>query len=541
MAAVDITVVIVNYNVRPFLNHCLQSIFRAGDGLNVEVIVVDNASTDNSAEMVEQNYPDVILLANQENVGFARANNQAFRIAKGEAILILNPDSFVQTDTLRTLFEHLEQTADIGAIGPKILLPDGRFEPRSMRGFPTPWAAFSYLSGLATLFPRSAFFNRYLLTHLDREKQQEVDALSGCCMMVRRNLLNDLQGFDEDYFMFGEDLDLCYRIQKRGRKIIYDPSTRIVHFKGESTRRSDIDRKFHFQKAMRLFVAKNLSGNVSKIANAVINVGFWFQEVERRLLKLLSVIAVPLVDVILLNLFILLGRFLRFEKLGYDLNVWLVNGIYSLFYIISGVIFESHGKYKFSGRKALYTAFAAAFGAAAFTYFFRQWAFSRFVVLLFAGLMAVAMPGWRILFRDLVIKRKLRAGRRLVRRRALIVGTDTLGEQIGKQMQAGHALALEPVGFVDFDESDVGRIIEGIPVLGSTKELDRLIETEDIQELVFSTGEIPYERVIELIQSLQNKRLEFKVIPVQNQDGDAELTFLRLELSSLIRAQKSKR
>ncbi|MBU1651281.1 glycosyltransferase family 2 protein, partial [bacterium] len=370
MAAVDITVVIVNYNVRPFLNHCLQSVLRAGDDLNLEVIVVDNASSDESAEMVAQNYPEVVLLVNQENVGFAKANNQAFRIARGEAVLILNPDSFVQTDTLRTLFKHLREVKDIGAIGPKILLPDGRFEPRSMRGFPTPWAAFSYLSGLAALFPRSAFFNQYLPTHLDREQRQEVDALSGCCMMVRRDLLVELQGFDEDYFMYGEDLDLCYRIQKRGHKIIYEPSTRIVHFKGESTRRSNIDRKFHFRKAMRLFVDKNLTGNVSRIATTVINVGFWFQEAERRILKLLTRIAVPLVDVFLLNLFILLGRLIRFEEAGYNFNVWLVNGIYSLFYISAGLIFEAHGRYKFSGRMALYSAGAAAFGSAAFTYFF---------------------------------------------------------------------------------------------------------------------------------------------------------------------------
>ncbi len=537
MSGVDITVVIVNYNVRPFLDHCLQSVFRAMKNLQVQVIVVDNASADDSAEMVRTRYPQVTLIENIENVGFAKANNQAFKLADGEAVLILNPDSFVQEDTLELMLARLNKTDDVGAIGPKILLPDGRFEPRSMRGFPTPWAAFSYLSGLSTLFPKSSFFSRYLLTYLDRDREQDVDALSGSCMMVKRQLLDELGGFDGDYFMYGEDLDLCYRIKRKGYRIIYHPDTLIVHFKGESTRRSDIDHRFHFREAMRLFVAKNMRGNVSKIAAGIIGLGFWFQRIEVKIIAILAFVAMPVVDIALLNVYIFLGRWIRFSAPDYDSTIWLVNGIYSLFYIIGGLYFGIYRTKKFSGRLSLYTAMTAAFGAAAFTYFFQQWAFSRFVVLWFSALMMLSMPAWRILLRDIIRRKPSKKARSIIQRRALIIGTNDLGRRIGKQLGDDPASDTEPVGFIDLGEDCIGKIIEGIPVIGNVRELDRIIETENVHELIFSTEDIPYENIIELIQSLQNRRLNFKIAPTQKRHGQEELSLLHLQLSSVSKQQ----
>lgn len=279
----DLTVVVVSYNVRPFLDHCLQSVYRAAGDLSLQVIVVDNASQDGSADMTARRYPGALLIRNRENLGFGRANNQAFVQAAGEAVLILNPDAFVQEDTLRVLLNRLRQSPYLGAVGPMILLPDGRFEPRSMRGFPTPWPAFTYFSGLAALFPASPRFSRYLLTYLDPTREHEVDALTGCCMMVRRGLLEKLGGFDSDYFMYGEDLDLCWRIHKAGYRILYSPEARILHFKGESTRRCLKDAGRHHQQAMRLFVDKNLAGSLSRPIRTAISLGFRFRAAQRRI------------------------------------------------------------------------------------------------------------------------------------------------------------------------------------------------------------------------------------------------------------------
>lgn len=537
MSRVDISVVIVSYNVRPFLDHCLQSVQRACDDLTVQIIVVDNASSDDSTHMVKNRYPGVTLIENGDNIGFARANNQAFEIASGDAVLILNPDSFVQEDTLKTLWDCLQAEDDVGAVGPKIIMPNGHFEPRSMRGFPTPWAAFSYLSGLSALFPKSRLFSRYLLTHLDPDQQHEVDALSGCCMMVRSSVLNDLNGFDGDYFMYGEDLDLCYRIRQRGYRILYQPATRVVHFKGESTRRSNIDHRYHFRKAMRLFADKNLAANVSLVSKGLLTLGFWFQGIERKLIPLLQGIIVPLIDVSLLNLFIFTGRWIRFGAPTYGPEVWLVNGIYTLFYLASAFYFGIYGTKRFSGRLSIYSGLTGAILAAAFTYFFKQWAFSRFVVLWFSVLMVLAMPGWRILFKKWMQKKPSEVTRRLMKRKALIVGIDNLGRRIASQLTSNGTAQLEPVGFIDFREDGVGQVIGGIPVLGNVKELDHIIEMEGVQELVFSTSEVSYEHIIGLIQSLEHQKLNFKVIPDQQADSAEQITFLHMEIDSLGRSR----
>ncbi|RJP74068.1 MAG: glycosyltransferase [Candidatus Zixiibacteriota bacterium] len=531
MSQVDITVVIVSYNVRSFLDHCLQSVRLASAGLAVQTIVVDNASADDSAAMVAQRYPDVTLIANRENVGFGRANNQAFELARGEAVLVLNPDAFVQEDTLRRLLERLQASPEAGAVGPKIIKPDGRFEPRSKRGFPTPWVAFSYLSGLAALFPRNPRFSHYLLTHLDPDREHEVDALSGCCMMVRRDLLQRLGGFDPDFFMYGEDLDLCYRIHQQGYRIIYSPATRIVHFKGESTRRSSIDHDYHFRRAMRLFVAKNLTGSASVLARGLITLGFWFQAGERRLVFALSKAAFPLADIFILNLLIYLGRWIRFMDPGYTATVWAVNALYSLFYLGSGLALGVYGRYRFSGRRALYAALGGAAVAAAFTYFFQQGAFSRFVVLWFAAGTALAMPGWRLLVRRFV-RRPSSSGRRWMRRRVLIVGTDDLARDLCLRLMQDPASDLHPVGYVAFQEDRVGDIIAGAPVLGRAEEMDRIIQTEAIQEVLFSSSEASYDRIIKLIQNLSGRTLDFRIIPRETGGGEDGFPLLRLEMTS---------
>ncbi len=538
MAQPSISVVVVSYNVRPFLDHCLRSLQRASQGGDVQIIVVDNASSDRSAEMVEERYPDVLLIRNRENIGFARANNLAFEKACGDFVLILNPDSFVQEDTLSILAERLMRMPDVGAVGPKIILPDGRFEPRSMRGFPTPWAAFSYLTGLSALFPRSRTFSRYLLTYLDPESENDVGALSGCCMMVRKSILEALGGFDGDYFMYGEDLDLCYRIRKTGFRILYTPATKIVHFKGESTRRSEIDRDYHFQRAMKLFVNKHLSGNSSFFARCIVTIGFQLRDAERVILSLFRAGAAPLLDLLLLNLFIFTGRWIRFSAPDYSSAVWLVNGLYTLIYLITGLYFKAYSTKKYSGRKALYSAASAGTLCAALTYFFIQWAFSRFVVLWFAFGMAAAMPGWRILLRDWLRRRSWKRGMKWMKRKTLIVGADERACQIARQLMRDPMSELEPIGYVALTDEGIGEILQGVPILGGLEDLERIVKTEQVEELLFSSTAASYDKIISLIQKLSHHSLNFRIIPGESQNGSEELPMFRLEFSHGFKIRK---
>lgn len=318
-SACDVSVVIVSYNVCDFLEQALRAVDRATEGLTAEVFVVDNDSRDGSAAMVRSAFPGVHLIENDANVGFSRANNQAIRRARGRYVLLLNPDTLVEPNTLGVLAGFLDDHPEAGAVGGQIRGPDGTFAPESRRAFPTPMVALYRMLGLSRLFPNSRRFARYNLSFLPRDEVAEVDALSGACMMVRRAALRFSQQawkrengsaqervngsagergkgrkderkrekeqsapanpelitrdaptrqranrsgaglLDEDFFMYGEDLDWCYRIQQAGWKIYYTPETQITHFKGESTRRGDREYVRLFYRAMLQFVDKHFA------------------------------------------------------------------------------------------------------------------------------------------------------------------------------------------------------------------------------------------------------------------------------------------
>jgi len=253
----DVSVIIVNYNVRDFLQQSLVSLQKALKGIRSEIFVVDNASDDGSAEMVRKRFPRIRLIANTVNLGFAKANNLALKKARGKFLLLINPDTIVQEDTIRVMVEFLKTHPDVGLAGCKIMNPDGSFQPACRRGFPTPWVAFTRISGLSKLFPKTKIFGKYNLTYLNTEETYPVDAVSGSFMMLRHEMFVQVGGLDESYFMYGEDLDWCYRIRQAGWRIFYVHSTQIIHYKGESTRRSSIDEIHTFYEAMHLFVEKH--------------------------------------------------------------------------------------------------------------------------------------------------------------------------------------------------------------------------------------------------------------------------------------------
>jgi GT2 family glycosyltransferase len=251
-----LSVVIVNYNVSAFLEQCLLSVQRAMAGIAGEVWVVDNASTDNSVAMVRQRFPEVRLMVNHANVGFAAANNQAIRQSRGEYVLLLNPDTLVEEDTFRHCLAFMDAHPDAGAVGVRMLDGSGQYLPESKRGFPTPWVSFCKMIGLGTLFPRSARFNGYYLGHLDPDQPHPVEVLAGCFMFIRRSALEQAGLLDEAFFMYGEDIDLSYRLQQAGFQNYYLPHTRILHYKGESTQK-DFRYVRRFYEAMIIFARKH--------------------------------------------------------------------------------------------------------------------------------------------------------------------------------------------------------------------------------------------------------------------------------------------
>jgi GT2 family glycosyltransferase len=297
---VVLSIVIVNYNVKEFLTQCLESIYRSKTEYTFEVIVVDNASADSGESRILKAFPEVRWIANTENIGFGRANNQGFEAAKGTYTLILNPDTVVQEDTLEVCIDYLMSHPEVGGLGIKGIDGTGQFLPESKRGLPTPMTALWKITGLSRIFTKSSFFARYHMGHLDPDGNHKVDILVGCFMMVPTALLREVGGFDPRYFMYGEDIDLSYELLKTGHENHYISDSQIIHYKGESTKRGSLNYVKMFYQAMIIFARKQFSGSSALAYTLLIYVGIYLRAGLALLARLAKSAATPIIDILLL-------------------------------------------------------------------------------------------------------------------------------------------------------------------------------------------------------------------------------------------------
>jgi O-antigen biosynthesis protein len=252
----ELSVIIVSYNVREFLKECLISVKKSSEKIDCEIFVVDNNSADGSGEMVRNEFPEVKLIRNTENRGFSAANNQAIKESGGQYLLLLNPDTIVEEDTFSKCIDFMKSHFNAGALGVRMVNGEGRFLPESKRALPKPAAAFFKVFGISFLFPRSRVFNRYYLSNIDSFETSFTEVISGAFMFISRNALLKAGLPDEDFFMYGEDIDLSYRILRAGYRNYYFPEVQITHFKGKSTSRDRYTDIFSFYRAMRIYSRK---------------------------------------------------------------------------------------------------------------------------------------------------------------------------------------------------------------------------------------------------------------------------------------------
>ncbi len=283
---IELSIIIVSYNTKDFIRECLKSIKATSKGFGYEIIVVDNASSDNSLEMLKIKFPDVIVIKNQENIGFSKANNLGVEKSKGKYILFLNPDTVIYKDSLFKMVKFMDEHKDAGAATCKLLTPGGKLDDAAHRGFPNPWNSFSYFSGLSKLFPSSKLFGGYNLGFLDLSKTHEIDACAGAFMIVRRETGEKIGWWDEDYFFYGEDLEFCFRLKETGWKIYFVPSVSALHYKGVSggikkvsekittasieTKRRATNWRFS---AMKIFYRKHYQNKYPFILNWIVILG----------------------------------------------------------------------------------------------------------------------------------------------------------------------------------------------------------------------------------------------------------------------------
>jgi len=502
---IDLSVIIVSYNVKYFLRQCLQSVARAMEGLRVEVWVVDNASIDGSVEMVKEEFPWVRLIANDTNLGFAKANNQAIRQAQGRHILLLNPDTIVQEDTFRVVVEFLDNHPEAGAVGVKIIDGQGRFSPDSRRDLPSAWNIFCKLSGLYKLFPKSRLFGRYHLTFLPENEITPVPVLLGAFMALPRTVLDKVGLLDERFFMYAEDIDLCYRILQAGYINYYLPTTQIVHFKGESTKTRSLNYVLTFYKASLQFVQKHYRGWRKWPVALLYQFGILSAAVLSALKRVLSAIYLPLLEVgTLYGLGLLFFHFWRDytgKKFYPAYEVWGLLG-YAVAFMIGHLVFLNYAP-PYRLRRIAGAVLVGFLLIVLVSYLIPSINVSRFMVL---ALAAAALPTGLILR---AVDNWLRKGHPHltgdISHRILVIAEPSRFAAIRKLLFEDIQYPAEFIGFVSPRPHP--------EALGTPAQLPSLLDHYKPDELIFCNTSLSSQEIISLMMRYFYRKLSFKIIP----------------------------
>lgn len=491
-----LTIVIVNYNVKYFLEECLISVNRAIKNIAAEVYVVDNASVDGSVELVQQQFPWVKCIANKENTGFSKANNQAMQVAQGEYVLLLNPDTVVAEDTFEKCIAFMDSHPEAGALGVHMIDGRGNFLPESKRGLPTPAVAFYKTFGLAALFPKSKVFGKYHLGFLPEHETNEADILSGAFMFMRKSALDKTGLLDETFFMYGEDVDLSYRIVKAGYKNYYFADTTIIHYKGESTKKGSLNYVKVFYNAMIIFARKHFSGNQSGLFSLLINFAIVLRGALTLLANLFASSYLFIVDALLAfgGIYFITDyweKMIKYREHYYPMQ--FLFGIVPVYIAIwLGATFLSGGYDKpFRISRIIRGVLIGTIAiAAVYAFLPDDWRFSRAIILLGAAWVGLEMLLTRTLYH--LIKHQSLSPENEEQRTTIIAGN-------AEEAARAEAL-LRQAGYNH-------EIIKGV----SVEEVDRSAAIYQANEIVFCATGVPFKTILQKITACGNS-IEYKIL-----------------------------
>ncbi len=508
-----LSVIVVNYNVEYFLEQCLYSVRKAVQGIDAEVIVVDNNSIDGSNSMVEKKFPEVQLIANKNNLGFSKANNQGIRISQGEYVLLLNPDTVVEDDTFSKIIGFMDSHPDAGALGVKMVDGAGNFLPESKRGLPTPITSFYKMFGLSSLFPHSKRFARYHLGHLDKDQIHEVEILAGAFMLLRKSVLDEIGLLDETFFMYGEDIDLSYRVIKAGYKNYYFPDTRIIHYKGESTKKGSVNYVLVFYQAMVIFANKHFSEKNARLYTALINLAIYFRAFLSLLSRFWDRIILPLLDGILLfgGIFMIKevwGRGMIYESGGdYPSTfIYYVMPTYVLTWLLS--VFFTGG---YDRPVKILTAVKGMLGGTVIILvlyaLLPEWLrFSRALILLGTLWGVLALPAIRLVLATLGVS-WVRVGDDEAKR-FLVIGDKEEARRVSDLLY-GSYIRPSFVGWVSANE----RSSSEKNFIGNISQVVDIVRIYRISEIVFCSKSVPHQVIIDKMTEWKSAQVAYKIAP----------------------------
>ena len=510
-----LSVVIVNYNVKHFIEQCLFSVLKASENIACEIFVVDNNSVDGSVTIIKDKFPQVNLIVNKVNTGFSVANNQAIRLAKGEYVLLLNPDTVVQEDTFTKVITFMDTHADAGGLGVKMLDGQGNFAPESKRGLPTPFVAFYKMVGLSRFFPKSVKFGKYHLSYLPQDQINEVDVLSGAFMLMRKSVLDKIGLLDETFFMYGEDIDLSYRIQKSGYKNYYFPETQIIHYKGESTKRSSLNYVIIFYKAMAIFSRKHFSGSNAFWFNALIHFAIFLKAGIAILNRFFKAFTVPILDFLVITFGLFIIKDIYQQRTGFSEDIYsqkLISVAFPLYAIVWIVMVYFNGGYdkpikllKIS-RGILFGTVFILMGYSLLPEYLR---FSRALILLGTSWALVSFILTRFLFHLLNIKSYSLFSAKT--KRIAIIGEEQEFNRVSallKETQANPSF----VGFVSAENNGV----HNPNYIGKIIQIDEVIKVHQINEIIFCAKDISTQFIINNMLTLVSSGVDFKIAPPES-------------------------
>ncbi|MBL7707825.1 MAG: glycosyltransferase [Chitinophagaceae bacterium] len=493
----QLSIIIVNYNVRFFLEQCLCSVQKAVTGMEAELIVVDNNSPDDSLTYLQPQFPGVHFIASAENLGFAKACNLGLQQATGQYIVFLNPDTIVPEDCFRSCIRFFETHPQAGALGIKMLDGKGRFLKESKRAFPSPMTSLFKLFGLATLFPSSKTFSKYHLGHLNENEDHEVDVLAGAFMMIPKEVLNKVGGFDETFFMYGEDVDLSYRIQKAGYTNYYFAGSHIIHFKGESTRKGTMNYVRMFYNAMSIFVRKHYGGSRAGIFHFLIHLAIWVRAALSALGQFVRRIGLPLIDagLILLSFWLMKNIWNQYVRTDIEYEnrlLWIAFPAYTVFYLITAYYAGLYDRwYKWTGLVRS-TVMATIVLLAAYALLPEQYRFSRGIILFGAMLAFLLISS----LRWVLIQTKVLTSNKEKEEHATTVIAGSPEEYLqAVQLMKEAGLQERILGRIAVDDNKEGAI-------GQVNELNKLLSVIPFREIIFCQGQLSYASSIAIVKTL---------------------------------------
>jgi O-antigen biosynthesis protein len=503
-----LSVVIVNFNVKFFLEQCLYSVFKAINGIDAEVFVVDNNSVDGSCLMVKEKFPLVKLIENDINKGFSAANNQALKRCNGEYLLLLNPDTLVEEDTFAKVISFMDAHPEAGGLGVKMIDGKGNFLPESKRSLPTPSVAFYKVFGLSALFPGSKKFGKYHLGFLDKDLIHEVEVLSGAFMLLRKSVINEIGMLDESFFMYGEDIDLSYRIIKAGYKNYYYPETTIIHYKGESTKKGSINYVVVFYKAMIIFARKHFTSKNIKTFSVLINFAIYLRAAISIAKRLFTSALLPLIE----SLTIFLGFYIikphweqyKFPDGGNYPETFLLIAVplYIAIWLITIFFTGGYDKPLKARNHLKGILWGTIFILVLYALVSEDYRFSRALIIFGASWSMLSLYIIRIIIKKMRIQSLPFDNRQ---KRAVIVGFEIEAQRV-TSLICNAEVKPNIIGFVSPDNIEPTGMY-----IGHLEQIKEIVTINRIDEIIFCARDIPSQTIIKFMIDLPELNIDYKI------------------------------